>query len=63
MSLETLERQQHERFQLEEAIICTTNDDSDGSGVAISFQEPEKYPILNGYQVTGKLQVLSLCIE
>ena len=62
MSLETLQWQQKERFQRKEA--ACTNDDSDDTGVAISLQEPDKYQILNEYEVLmGKLQILSLFIE
>ena len=53
MSLETLQRQQKERYQRKEAACA--NDDSDDTGVAISLHEPDKYQSLNEYEVVGKL--------
>jgi len=60
VSLETLERQQQERMQLQEEIRRLK--DVIG-GVAMPLPEPEKHPILDGFKVTGKIQVFSLTIE
>jgi hypothetical protein len=61
VGLETLEQQQ-QRLLLN-SNICNGGVDVDEEDNLVDHQGPEKYTILNGYQVTGKLQVLSLCIE
>ncbi len=55
--LEALEKEQQRRLRLLKERQKLNNE------VEISLPEPEKYPILKGFEVTGKLQVMSLSIE
>eukprot|EP00537_Pseudo-nitzschia_pungens_P018904 CAMPEP_0172413496 /NCGR_PEP_ID=MMETSP1061-20121228/78454_1 /TAXON_ID=37318 /ORGANISM="Pseudo-nitzschia pungens, Strain cf. pungens" /LENGTH=418 /DNA_ID=CAMNT_0013149767 /DNA_START=34 /DNA_END=1290 /DNA_ORIENTATION=- len=63
VSLETLERQRDEHLRS----VSLNYDSSNSDGVVVnatgSLKEPEMLPILNGFEVTGKLQVLSFSIE
>ncbi|OEU18231.1 hypothetical protein FRACYDRAFT_236502 [Fragilariopsis cylindrus CCMP1102] len=70
VGLETLEQQQQQR-SLRNNIIGNDGDDVDEEEnvvigeicSSVDQQGPEKFSILNGYHVMGKLQVLSLRIE
>jgi hypothetical protein len=63
VSLENLERQQQERLQLREEIRHLKDIIGGTREVDMTLPEPEKRPILKGFEVTGKLQVLSLTIK
>lgn len=63
VSLETLERQQRERTKLQHEVRNLKNIIGDGRDIDMALPEPEKHFILNGFEVTGKLQVLSLAIK
>lgn len=60
VSLETLERQQKEMMWSKEAARRVgSSGRSNSRELAMSLQEPEKHPVLKGFEVTGRLQVLS----
>lgn len=55
--LEALQKQQQQRLGLIKEY------QKSNQSVKLSLPEPEKYPILKGFEVTGQLQVLSLSID
>lgn len=63
ISLEALERQQQERMRLQDEVCNLKHIIGDDREVAMALPEPKMYPILKGFEVTGKLQVLSLSIK
>ncbi len=60
LSLETLQKEQEERLRLQNEVTSLKSMVGDTHA---SLPEPEKHPVLKGFEVTGKLQVVSLAIE
>ena len=63
VSLETLEKEEEERQKLQNEIRNLNDIIGDGRMVDMALPEPKKHPVLKGFAVTGKLQIMSLTIE